>query len=503
MYQFKLEKSKILVVDDVEVNTMILKKILQNEGYEIITANEGESAVSIAVSENPDLILLDIIMPDMDGITICKILKEKAETKDIPVIFISGKRETDDIVEGFKVGGVDYIQKPFYPKELLARVNTHLTLRRAIIEIEQSEKKWKKVADERDIFSELFTQSKHGVIITDLDGVITHVNTTLIELFDYSRDFLIGKKTSVLQTTKSDISVYEKLWKDITNPNIGFWTGELTNKKGNGEEITILLTIDTLKNKEGELIGYSGTYIDIVELNKLKEMQYELEKRKIYETKLRQIIIGLCAASEYSDETTGAHVIRVNEYSKFIAEKMNFEEKYVQAIGMVAALHDIGKVAIQSLIQYPGKYIPEQRLEMQKHTVYGANIITKFADENEYEFKMAKEIALNHHQSYDGDGYPQIEIGNEVRLPKGEEIPFCALIVSLADSYDALRSKRPYKKALSHEEVCQILSVDDRTGKKGSDRFGEKLWNFFLEHHLEFDKIYQKYEEVLIDIIKN
>ncbi|MBN2693865.1 response regulator [bacterium] len=495
MHTFEISKSKILIVDDIEVNLLILTKILQKDGYNIITTNNGQDAIKLVVEENPDLILLDIMMPGLDGFTTCRTIKTFPQAKDIPIIFISGKRDTDDIVEGFQAGGVDYIQKPFYPKELLARVATHLTLRNAVIQIEESEKKWKKIANERDLFSNIFIQSKHGILITDLDNEISFVNNTFLDFFGYSREFLLGKKSNIIESDKNNKDIYEKQKSDLSNSNIAFWTGEVLIKKANNDEIVTLLTIDTLKNEDGEPIGYSRNYIDIQEVNALKLIEYELEKQKIYEQKLSQIIVGLCAASEYSDETTGRHVLRVNEYSKFIAEKMGLDDKFVQTIGMVAALHDIGKVAIQSLIKYPGKYTPEQRLEMQNHTIYGADIISKFADETEYEFKMAKEIALHHHQSFDGDGYPAMSINGDFRPLVGEEIPIAALIVSIADMYDALRSKRSYKNAMTHEQVVEILAVDDRTGKKGIDRFGSFLWNFFLEYNKDFDRIYNEHRD--------
>ncbi len=495
VHSFEISKSKILIVDDIEVNLLILTKILQKDNYNIITTNNGQDAIKFVIEESPDLILLDIMMPGLDGFTTCRTIKTLPQAKDIPIIFISGKRDTDDIVEGFQAGGVDYIQKPFYPKELLARVATHLTLRNAVIQIEESEKKWKKIANERDLFSNIFIQSKHGILITDLENEISFVNNTFLDFFGYSREFLLSKNSNIIESEKNSKNIYEKQHSDLINPEIAFWTGETLIKKANNQDVLTLLTIDTLKNEDGEPIGYSRNYIDIQEVNAIKLIQYELEKQKIYEQKLNQIIIGLCAASEYSDETTGRHVLRVNEYSKFIAEKMGMDDKFVQTIGMVAALHDIGKVAIQSLIKFPGKYSPEQRLEMQNHTIYGADIISKFADETEYEFKMAKEIALHHHQSYDGDGYPTIATTDDYRPLKGEEIPISALIVSIADMYDALRSKRSYKTSLSHEQVVEILSIDDRTGKKGVDRFGEFLWSFFLENSKDFDRIYEEHRD--------
>ncbi len=488
-----LTNAKILVADDEPDNVYLISKILRKNNYSVVTASNGSEAMKVAIKENPDLILLDINMPVINGIKAAELMKKNKRLKRIPIIFLSGNDTSDDIVKGFKAGGVDYVLKPFNISELIARISTHVKLRRALLQIVNSEKKWKSIALERDIFENLFYQSKHGVIVTNLNKKITHVNQTLLEILGYEKNDLIGKSNSILSEASKDSElIYKKMWKDITNSEKGYWTGELKIKRSDGSEITMLLTVDSLQSPDGEIIGYAGTYIDTEELNRLKKIKYELEKQKIYKEKLNQIIIGLCAASEYSDETTGEHVLRVNKYSEFIARKLNLDEKFCSTIGMVAALHDIGKVAIQSLIQFKGRYSPEQREEMQKHTVYGFEIIQKFSTNEEYEFVIARNIALHHHQSYDGTGYPKVEISGEFRPLRGDEIPLEALIVSMADIYDALRSRRSYKSSMTHEKVYEIMAVDDRTGITGEEKFGKVLWELFKEYHMELSKIYEE-----------
>jgi len=123
------EKTKILIVDDTPENLDILQGLLQDE-YQLFAAPAGEIAIQIAKKQVPDLILLDIMMPGMDGYEVCRQLKADESTKDIPVIFITAKVETNDEVKGFNVGGVDYITKPFSPQAVLARVKAHLALKR-------------------------------------------------------------------------------------------------------------------------------------------------------------------------------------------------------------------------------------------------------------------------------------------------------------------------------------------------------------------------------------
>ena len=126
----------ILIADDTNFMRKILIKILEKAKYRIAVAKSGKDVLSFVEKRNPDLILLDIIMPEMDGIETCRRLKSNNNTNDIPIIFITAKTEIDDLVKGFEAGAVDYVKKPFNPLELLARVNVHIELKRAKKEIE-------------------------------------------------------------------------------------------------------------------------------------------------------------------------------------------------------------------------------------------------------------------------------------------------------------------------------------------------------------------------------
>jgi class 3 adenylate cyclase len=120
--------ASILIVDDAPINQKILENLLKKEGFRIRTAHHGKEALTRLQEEIPDLIVLDILMPEMDGLELCRLLKQQETTRDIPVIFISSLDNTTDKLNGFEAGGVDYITKPFHPAEVLARINTHLKL---------------------------------------------------------------------------------------------------------------------------------------------------------------------------------------------------------------------------------------------------------------------------------------------------------------------------------------------------------------------------------------
>lgn len=127
----------ILIVDDNVENIKVVGIILRDSGYELIIAQNGYEALECVKEVKPDLILLDIMMPGINGYEVCKILKDDIYTKDIPIIFLTAKIEIEDIVKGFEVGGIDYITKPFIKEELLVRVKTHLELKKAIEELKK------------------------------------------------------------------------------------------------------------------------------------------------------------------------------------------------------------------------------------------------------------------------------------------------------------------------------------------------------------------------------
>jgi len=129
--QPSLISSRILVVDDITKNLQVVGTVLRNQGYKVMAAASGAEALKCVRTQLPDLILLDLMMPEMDGLEVCRRLKSDSTTSQVPVIFLTASNEMEHLVNGFEVGAVDYVTKPFNPPELLARVRTHLELKHA------------------------------------------------------------------------------------------------------------------------------------------------------------------------------------------------------------------------------------------------------------------------------------------------------------------------------------------------------------------------------------
>ncbi len=343
----------ILIVDDVEENRRMLANILKtNTDYQILTASSGQAILNIVAEDPPDLILLDIMMPQMDGFEVAARIRQMKPNRDLPIIFITARTDQKSKLKAFEHGGVDYITKPFNKDELLARVDAHLHL--------------KSLQDELQEKNQLLADSE------------SHLSE------------LVRKKTA-----------------KIENLTIG------------------LVTV-------------------------------------------------LESANLANDDDTGFHIKRVSEFSVLLANAYGCDQDFVKRIRLYASLHDVGKVGIaDAILKKPGLYSSAEFEEMKKHVLIGATML-----ENSEIDSMAQNIALYHHEKWDGTGY--------MSGLAGDNIPLEARLVALADAYDALTSRRVYKKAFSLEETEQIL-----VRERGS-HFDPRIVDLYFEQRKNMLEI--KYE---------
>ena len=212
-----IAEATILIVDDVPENLKVLRQVLEPQGYDILAAPNGEVALRIAPRATPDLILLDVMMPGIDGFETCRRLKADESTADIPIIFITARSETESIVEGFQIGGVDYIIKPFRHEEVCARVRTHLTikqlqdglreandrLREANIRIEAQKKAAEKeLQDAHQVQMSLMPDTSPKIDGVEIAGRCIPANTVSGDFFDY----LEGKHPNEIALVVADVT---------------------------------------------------------------------------------------------------------------------------------------------------------------------------------------------------------------------------------------------------------------------------------------------------------
>ncbi len=165
--------SKILIIDDTPVDVLLLSRLLSKNGYTVLIAEDGEQGYNMAVSEQPDLILLDVIMPGRDGYEICSVLKENYLTAEIPVIFVTARVDIVDKIRGLDIGGIDYVTKPFQAAEVVARVRTHLELK-AMYE------------ENLEYYRELLRSQKMASITTLASGVAHNINNLMGAVMGYA-----------------------------------------------------------------------------------------------------------------------------------------------------------------------------------------------------------------------------------------------------------------------------------------------------------------------------
>jgi putative two-component system response regulator len=224
-----------------------------------------------------------------------------------------------------------------------------------------------------------------------------------------------------------------------------------------------------LRSKEyGDFLNYYNDSLKI----EIKERTTKLEEA------YRETLVTLVRASEFRDEDTGFHINRIGRYSCALAELLGMDEDFIKTILLAALMHDVGKIGIpDSILLKHGKLTAEEMQVMQSHCMLGAEILR---GGNSRYLTMGSEIALSHHEHWDGSGYPEGLAGSR--------IPLSARITQIADVYDALRSRRPYKPPLDHEITMRILTEGD--GRTMPSHFDPDILTVFRENADVFDSIY-------------
>ena len=277
--------AEIMVVDDNPSNLKLLMDILSYEGYKVRVVNGGDLALRSVAYKIPDLIILDIKMPDIDGYEVCRRLKKEEKSCEIPVIFISALNDIEDKVKGFDLGAVDYISKPFQPKEVLFRVKNHLQLRNLQMQLEITNTMLIAELAERKLMEDVLFKEKErlkitllsvgdGVISTNNSGKIEIVNEVAQELLGWSQEEARGQCfgeifhiINVVTREKCENSVQKVI---DTGRIIGVATHSLLIAK-NGTERHIADSAAPIKDENGNMTGVVLVFRDVTEEMKKQE----------------------------------------------------------------------------------------------------------------------------------------------------------------------------------------------------------------------------------------
>lgn len=260
--------AEILVIEDSESSMLLLTELLEENGYGVRQAQDGEMALSTVKIRAPDLVLLDINLPDFNGFIVCRKMKMLASMKDVPVLFCSALDDPEIKVHGFSEGGVDYITKPYNPDEVLIRVKTHLELSRLRNKLEhrvkQRTRKLRETKQELKLAAKAFEASPNAIMITDPEHKIVSINPAFTRVLGYSKSDSIGKTPeSLLFSGKHDkdfvTTAHQKLEKT------GHWSGEVWHRCENGNVIPVMEEIHEFRDRNDKLTHYVRTVIDLSE----------------------------------------------------------------------------------------------------------------------------------------------------------------------------------------------------------------------------------------------
>lgn len=510
---------KILVVDDDQKLLSILSLHLRAAGFEVALARDGAEAIHHAQNHLPDIIVMDITMPGLDGIEATRRLRTDERTEHIPIIILTGKTSTNDLVLALDAGAQEYLTKPFDMTELLARVRTvhRLVIARKELDtlnnrLEHEVKiKTRRLEALNDFMQELNQALTREHILDKLVHAIRDVSgagRVSVMMLDRAGENLVcerayGIDAAVVKTMRvgalegvagqvfrSGKTLSAQTFGDSRDANrhyerSAFVSAPLVTTTPDAPRSMFGVVNVTDKKDEGPFSEDEVDCIRSISDAAAIALQSVLRKNQLEES-LVVLLKTIGHLAEYRDEETTLHIERVALMTRILAMQLSrggpyqdeVTDEFVEMIEQAASLHDIGKVGIpDDILTKPGKLTDEEFQIMKTHTDIGRRVLSLPMDGDQPVplLSMCIEIAHCHHEKYNGKGYPK-------RIA-GQHIPLSARIVALVDAYDAITSKRRYKKERSHEEAVEIIRSDS------GQHFDPHVVDAFLQCHDQFDEL--------------
>jgi PAS domain S-box-containing protein len=270
----------ILIVDDNPRNLAVLQDILDQSGYAVRPAITGRLALLSALSRVPDLVLLDIRLPDMDGYEVCRELKKNPITADVPVIFISALDDPLDKIKAFSEGGVDYITKPFHAEEVVVRIRTHLSLRNVQLELQEArknlEERVQRRTEERTLLARAVEQVAESIIITDSHERILYVNPFFEKITGYGREEVVGLTPKLRRSGCHDDSFYDQIRQTLARGR--GWQGRMTSRCRDGSQVEEDATISPVFDESGKITHYIAVKRDVTRTLQMERQLQQAQK---------------------------------------------------------------------------------------------------------------------------------------------------------------------------------------------------------------------------------
>ena len=313
-----MNKPKILIVDDEPSNVDLLKTFLSPE-YDIITAYDGKEALLKVENTNPDLVLLDIVMPGMSGFEVCSKLKKDEKTLYIPILMVTALKEWSDHVKGIEAGADDFLNKPVDFNELSLRIKSLLRIKQYHDKLELAKQELLGAAEEK--YRNLFDNANDAIVIMDLEGNVTSWNSAAKKVFGWTVRETAGKNVQSLIVPPDTADECKKIIRKVGHGKVvPGW--EITCHRKDGTFLDVSITISPLKDMENNITGMSAIFRDITERKWAWKalQQSELKYRDLFENANDAIFI-LDSNSNYRDVNKKA--VEVSGYQRKELLKMN------------------------------------------------------------------------------------------------------------------------------------------------------------------------------------
>ena len=423
----------VLIVDDSKTIRSVVCSQLRRRSIDVTEAIDGLQGLNSIRERHYDLVITDIIMPNMDGYQLCTEIKKNPDTQSTPVIFLSTNERNDQIEKGFEVGAAAYITKKNATKELIPYVYEILNKSKIL----------------RDKLVLVVDDSKH--ILNVVQSGLSGAGFKVITASDGNEAYAIASK-EIPDLILSDINMpamngIEFCEKIQNTPNLSRIPLVIMNSGGDRR------TMRELLHKGASAFLVKPFNIDqlVITAEKLlsDHFKMELQQRELLKTE-RTLTLGsiasLIQALEARDPYTRGHSDAVAAISLKIAKKMSFNSHELERIEFAARLHDLGKIGIRDeILLKPGPLTIAEFTLIKQHPELGADILRPIPNMTDI-----IPAVLYHHERIDGNGYPHGLSGNE--------IPIWARIIAVADVYDALTTERPYRRAMDHEKAMSIIT---------------------------------------------
>ncbi len=442
------DTSLILIVDDDQTNRQTMKSILVNQDYNFVFAADGLEALNLAATMFPDLILLDVVMPVMNGYEVCKRIRNNPRLAEVPILMITALDDEFSRLQGLEAGADDFISKPIGYAELRARVRTITKLNR-----------YRRLLSERAKFERVIELAPIGIIIVDVISTIHLANPAMVQMLKCKNKAEVKGSSLFTFISSEQFEFFNNCLDKIINRVVSVLQGEMMFINSHGEPFLaeIDLSFFVWDNKP-------SVQIMVRDITERKRAESEIQQANAdLALAYHATLEGWSRALELRDQNTEGHSQRVTQMTIRLAEAMGIEKSEQMHIYRGAILHDIGKMGIpDSILNKPGPLTEEERAIMRNHPIYAYQMLLPIAY-----LGPALDIPHYHHEKWDGTGYPE--------GLKGEQIPLPARIFAVADVWDALTSDRPYRLRWPKEEVCTYI------GKQSGSHFDPKIVELFLK----------------------